>query len=97
MARRHKTRTRKSGANIAAPLLLGAGGILLVLVVLLMFLQPDSKLCVTDDAQVGKTILLVDVSDKLRPSQQKRLENELNNISAQSTNRVSPYLSRGKG
>ena len=45
---------------------------------------------------LGTTVLLIDISDKLTLSQVARLKNELENISAKSAKRKASYLKKGE-
>lgn len=92
MARASRTRRKSGGSKTARlPLLMGMAMVLTV-VALAAFLvtRPSGKDC------VATTILLVDMSDRLRASQLERLKNELRNIGTQSNSRITPYLSKGE-
>lgn len=89
MARGRKS--RKSGMNRKIWLLWGALALLLAVIIGFVVAQPgavDSQFCPTDE-EVGKTVLLLDVSDQLRASQRERLKSELENIGTR-------YLSKGE-
>ena len=50
--------------------------------------------CPMSEEDIGNTVLLIDISDKLIPSQMARLESELSNLSSEGEGR-SPYLEKG--
>jgi len=74
------------------------GGIVCFIVATFIFLTPaplDPKtFCPKDNKNIGKTAVIIDISDKLSLSQKAQLENELLNLSS-SGNLRSPYLEKG--
>ena len=75
------------------------GGFILIAIFVYILGQPPSidphTFCPQDTKNIGVTVLLIDISDKLTDSQAVRLKNELENISNVSAERPSAFLKKG--
>ena len=104
MSRRRPSLQKKSKKNekssLGRLLPFTLGGIILAAIAGYMLVKPpqmDPKtFCPQGIKDMGKTALLIDVSDKLTDNQAARLHNELINISNVATDRPSPFLQKGE-
>ena len=104
MSNRRSPAKRKSnessGLSIGSLAPFGIGILLLVVIVGYFVIAPpptDPKtFCPKDSEGIGRTALLIDVSDKLTSSQLAKLENELRNISTVSEKKSSSFLKKGE-
>ena len=75
-----------------------AGIVLLSLIVLFVAIRPENvdpnTLCPPEPA--GKTVLLIDVSDEISPTQKSRLDNELKYLGNTSSERPNALLAKGE-
>ena len=87
----------KKENNFSSKIIIGAGILILIILIIFMILKPkpiNSVDFCPDSGPKGTTALLIDLSDPLTPSQEQRLINELNHITETSDTRKNSYLNK---
>jgi len=89
--------TPKKENNFSTKIIIGAGILILIILIIFIILKPppiNSVDFCPDSGPKGTTVLLIDLSDPLAPSQEQRLINELNYLTETSEMRKKSYLKK---